>query len=288
MTDVLDAAADFVWRTGRLIDRHRFAHQFLGGDRAPVLAALAAYQNPDGGFGNALEPDLRGPASQPETLEVAFRVLDGVDAMDDPMVTAACDWLVGASTAEGGVPFVLPSALEHPRAPWWQTGQDPPASLVPTAAIAGLLHKHRVDHPWLAPATAWTWRAVDAIEQTSPYEVRSVLPFLEHVPDRERAEAAFRRVGELTLAQGLVALDPAAEGEVHGPLEFAPGPDSMARRLFADEVIEAHLDHLLASQRPDGGWTVNFPAWTEAAGLEWRAWVTVHNLGVLRSYGRLG
>jgi hypothetical protein len=23
-----------------------------------VLAALAAYQNPDGGFGNALEPDL--------------------------------------------------------------------------------------------------------------------------------------------------------------------------------------------------------------------------------------
>jgi hypothetical protein len=288
VTDVLDAAADFVWRTGRLIDRHRFAHQFLGGDRAPVLAALAAYQNPDGGFGNALEPDLRGPASQPETLEVAFWVLDGVDAMHDPMVTAACDWLVGASTAEGGVPFVLPSALEHPRAPWWQTGQDPPASLVPTAAIAGLLHKHRVDHPWLAPATAWTWRAVDAIEQTSPYEVHSVLPFLEHVPDRERAEAAFRRVGELTLAQGLVALDPAAEGEVHGPLEFAPGPDSMARRLFADEVIEAHLDHLLASQRPDGGWTVNFPAWTEAAGLEWRAWVTVHNLGVLRSYGRLG
>jgi hypothetical protein len=287
VTDVLDAAADFVWRTGRLIDRHRFAHQFLGGDRAPVLAALAAYQNPDGGFGNALEPDLRGPASQPETLEVAFWVLDRVDAMDHPMVPAACDWLVGASTAEGGVPFVLPSALEHPRAPWWQTGQDPPASLVPTAAVAGLLHKHRVDHPWLAPATAWTWRAVDAIEQASPYEVRSVLPFLEHVPDRERAEGAFRRVGELTLTQGLVALDPAAEGEVHGPLELAPSPDSMARRLFADQVIEAHLDHLQASQRPDGGWTVNFPAWTEAAGLEWRAWVTVHNLGVLRAYGRL-
>ena len=288
MTDVLDAAAGFVWRTGRLIDRHRFAHRFLDGERAPVLAALAAYQNPDGGFGNALEPDLRGPASQPETLEVALRVLDEVDAMDDPMVPRACDWLVGASTAEGGLPFVLPTALEHPRAPWWQTEPDPPASLVPTAAIVGLLHKHRVDHPWLAPATAWTWGAIDAIEQTSPYEVGSVLPFLEHVPDRDRAEAAFRRVGDLALRQGLVALDPAAEGEVHGPLELAPTPDAMARRLFADQVIEAHLDHLLASQRPDGGWTVNFPAWTEAAGLEWRAWVTVHNLGVLRAYGRLG
>jgi hypothetical protein len=265
VTDVLDAAAGFVWRTGRLIDRHRFAHRFLDGDRAPVLAALAAYQNPDGGFGNAIEPDLRGPASQPETLEVALWVLDEVDAMDDPMVPRACDWLVGASTAEGGLPFVLPTALEHPRAPWWQTEPDPPASLVPTAAIVGLLHKHRVDHPWLAPATAWTWGAIDAIEQTSPYEVGSVLPFLEHVPDRDRAEAAFRRVGDLALRQGLVALDPAAEGEVHGPLQLAPTPTPWP-----------------------GGWTVNFPAWTEAAGLEWRAWVTVHNLGVLRAYGRLG
>ncbi|MGH2813859.1 MAG: hypothetical protein ACRDLC_01770 [Actinomycetota bacterium] len=128
---------------------------------------------------------------------------------------------------------------------------------------------------------------MDAMAETNPYEVRSVLPFLDHVPDRERAEAEFRRVGELTLAKGLVALDPAATGEVHGPLDFAPTPDTMARRLFSDEVVEAHLDHLLAAQQPDGGWTVNFPAWTEAAGLEWRTFITVHNLGVLRAYGRL-
>ncbi|HEX3212088.1 MAG TPA: hypothetical protein VH016_05935 [Actinomycetota bacterium] len=287
MTDLLAAAAGFVWRTGRLIDRYRFAHLFQGGERGPVLAALAAYQNPDGGFGNALEPDLRGPGSQPEPVEVAFWVLDEVGAMDDPMVARACDWLATASTAEGGVPFVLPSALEYPRAPWWQTEPDPPAGLVPTAAIAGLLHKHRVDHPWLEGATAFTWRAVDAITETSPYEVRSVLPFLDHVPDRDRAEAAFRRIGGLTLEQGLVALDPAVTGDVHTPLDFAPSPDTMARRLFTDEVIEAHLDHLLASQRDDGGWTVNFPAWTEAAGLEWRAWATVHNLVVLRAYRRL-
>jgi hypothetical protein len=98
VTDLLEGAAGFVWRSGRLIDRHRFTHLFLGGDRAPVLAALAAYQNPDGGFGNALEPDLRGPGSQPEPVEVAFWVLDEVGAMDGPMVAAACDWLATVTT----------------------------------------------------------------------------------------------------------------------------------------------------------------------------------------------
>src|SRR4029453_5752503 len=109
VTDLLEGAAGFVWRSGRLIDRHRLAHLFLGGERAPVLAALAAYQNPDGGFGNALEPDLRGPGSQPEPVEVAFWVLDEVGAMDDPMVAAACDWLGAGATPGGGGAVVLPS-----------------------------------------------------------------------------------------------------------------------------------------------------------------------------------
>jgi hypothetical protein len=287
VTDLLEGAAGFVWRSGRLIDRHRLAHLFLGGERAPVLAALAAYQNPDGGFGNALEPDLRGPGSQPEPVEVAFWVLDEVGAMDDPMVVAACDWLATVTTADGGVPFVLPSAMEYPRAPWWETAPDPPAALVPTAAVAGLLHKHQVAHPWLEGATAFSWRAIEAMTEASPYDVRSVLPFLDHVPDRDRAEAAFAKVGGLTLEQGLVALDPAATGEAHFPLDYAPAPGTMARRLFSDDVLDAHLDHLVASQQPDGGWLVNWPAWTEAAGLEWRAWATVRNLAVLRAYGRL-
>ena len=42
-------AADFIWRSARLIDRARFAYLFFHGDRETVLAALRAYQNVDGG-----------------------------------------------------------------------------------------------------------------------------------------------------------------------------------------------------------------------------------------------
>src|SRR5919202_2225936 len=136
----LPAATAFVWRTARLLDRLRFAYLFLTGQRDPVLSALRAYRNPDGGFGNALEPDFRGPVSQPATVEVALRVLDEADALDDPMVAQACDYLAGSTTPDGGVPFVLPSVQAYPRAPWWQPeGDQPPGNLLPTASIAGLL-----------------------------------------------------------------------------------------------------------------------------------------------------
>jgi hypothetical protein len=35
---------------------------------------------------------------------------------------------------------------------------------------------------------------------------------------------------------------------VKSPLEFAPRPDSIARRLFNDATIEVHLDALEAGQ----------------------------------------
>jgi hypothetical protein len=92
--------------------------------------------------------------------------------------------------------------------------------------------------------------------------MRSVVSFLDHVPDRARAERSFAEVGPKVLEQGLVELDPAAAGEVHGPLDFAPEPSSLARGLFADDAIDAHLDALVAAQRADGGWTFNWPVWT--------------------------
>lgn len=286
-TPALVAAETFLWLNARPIDRLRYAALFKGDDPTRVLAALRPYQNADGGFGNGLEPDLRGPASQPQPVEVALRVLDEVDGFGDPMVPRACDYLMTITTGEGGVPFVLPSVSEYPHAPWWQTGDDPPASLNPTAAIAGLLHKHAVEHPWLDRATDYCWEQISALEQTSPYEARAILTFLDHVPDRDRAEAAFQRIGAMILDQGLVALDPAASGDVHSPLDYAPTPESMARRLFSDSVIEAHLDALVAAQQDDGGWRVPWPSWTPAAGIEWRGWMTVHALKVLRAYGRL-
>ncbi len=285
-TPDLSKATDFLWRTARLLERRRFAYLFLDGEQQALLEALRPYQNPDGGFGNGLEPDVRGPVSQPVPTWTALCILDEAGAFADPMVTRACDSLLSITTAEGGVPFVLPSVRDYPHAPWWETGDQPPASLNPTAAIAALLHKHRIEHPWLTAATEYCWRKLDTMDKTDPYEMRAVLPFLDCVPDRQRAEKVFARVGPKILEQKLVALTPTTQDETHTPLNFAPRPQSLAYRLFSDEVIETHLDALASAQQEDGGWQFNWLAWNPAAALEWRGVVTIEALIMLRAYGR--
>jgi hypothetical protein len=282
-----DAAAEFMAAHARVLDRRVFQRLFQGGAPAPVRGAVAAYRNDDGGFGHGLEPDLRTPASQPAAVEMALRIMDLADTWDQPLARAAIDWLVTIAPAEGGATFVLPTLSQGPHAPWWATlPEGRPVSLILTGLIAGTLYARGFAHPWLDGAAAAMWRGIDDLTEPDAYEMYGVLAFLQHVPDRPRAQEAFAKVGPLIADRGLVVLDPDAEGEVHGPLGFAPRPDSIARPLFDEPTIKAHLDHLAGAQQADGGWTFNWPAWSAAAEADWRGFVTMDALRVLRANGR--
>lgn len=82
-------------------------------------------------------------------------------------------------------------------------------------------------------------------------------------------------------------LDPSTPGYVKTPLEFAPHPSRLARRLFDDETMGLHLKALVARQENDGGWPITWDPPSAAAVSEWRAFMTVKWLDVLDNYGRL-
>jgi hypothetical protein len=286
MTPDFDAAAQFVAGNARVLDRRRFERLFLSGGAEPVRDAVAAYRNADGGFGHGLEPDCRAPDSQPAAVEMALRVMNECDAWDVSVVRGACDWLASVAPAEGGAAFVEPTVSRGPHAPWWVPEEGHPASLIATGMITGTLHARGFSHPWLDRACDVMWARLGAVGEPSAYGMFGVLAFLQHVPDRDRAREVFARVGPLLLECRLVELDPEAPGEVHGPLDFAPEPSSMARSLFEDKVIDQHLSHLAARQGDDGGWTFNWPAWSAAAERDWRGAITVDVLRTLRANGR--
>ncbi|GHO49516.1 hypothetical protein [Ktedonospora formicarum] len=277
----LAKAQEFIWLHARLLDRYLFAYHFAGGDKKPVLGALRAYQNEDGGFGNALEPDKRCPTSQPQDVETALHVLDDIDAMHDEMVTRACDYLTTITTSEGGVPFALPAVNDYPHAPWWVADENPPASLNPTAALVGLLLKHGIQHPWVETASAFCWQAIEALDSTEFHTLMPVITFLEHASDRTRAEHELERIVSRLLKPGVIELDPHAQGYVQKPLDWAPSPDSFCRRLFTDDIIERHLTAFAERQREDGGWPISWEPISSTVESEWRGRVTIGALRLL-------
>ena len=284
MSQILESAQTFILSNARLLERHLFAFHFRQGDPDPVRAALLAYQNADGGFGNALEPDKRTASSQPIDQEIALRVLDDI-GFDAGIAVQICDFLETITTAEGGVPFVLPTVRDAPRAGWWDTDlEEAPASINPTASIAGLLHKYEVSHPWLARATDYCWEYIEHLQIRSGHDFLCIQSFLEHVADRERAERAFERISVQLLEGGHITYDPSASGYVFMPLVYAPSPQNMAYRLFDAATIQNHLAALANKQEKDGGWPISWPPISPACELEYRGIVTLNALKTLRAY----
>jgi hypothetical protein len=287
-------AEHFVWLTARVLEQRLFAYHFLNGGPNPVETALDAYRNADGGYGHALEPDLRGPVSQPLHTAHALRVLDAVGRCGGQRVERVCRYLTSVSTPDGALPAVTPAQRGYPTAPFMKVLDAPPSALLTTGPVVGLLHRNEVWHAWLFRATDFCWQAVESLRMSHPREILAALTFLDSAPDRSRAEATADRLGRLVREQGLAVLDPSrldvspgyAPAEHHFPHDYAKTPDSLARAWFTDDEMSRALDFLAAEQQEDGGWPTRRRQWAPTTALEARPLATIKALLTLRAYGR--
>ncbi|MHA6622543.1 hypothetical protein [Pseudonocardia sp. DLS-67] len=291
----LKAAASFLTRHGRLLDRRRFEHLCAGGTPEAVLAAVDGYRNPDGGYGWGLEPDLRAPESQPGGALHAFEVFAEVGPATTPRAVQLCDWLETITLPDGGLPFALPVADGSGSAPFW-VGADPTTStLQSTAFVAGTAlrvaaHDPAVaKHPWTGRAVDYCLAEIDGLD-AAPHAIALsfAVQFLDALSGT-RPDAADRldRLRRFIPDDGVVPVTGGAPGEAIRPLAFSPLPGRPSRRLFRPEVIDAELDRVEGEQRDDGGWTVDFASYSPAAELEWRGYATVGSISILRANGRL-
>ncbi len=278
------AAETFIWSTARLVDRHRYAMLFLGGPAEPVLAALSGYQNPDGGFGHALEPDLRRPGSQPGPTLYALEILEETGMLVSETGAAARAWIAQVADPDGGISAALTGYEAYPHAPWW----TPEPSSFLTFGLAAVLHAGGIgedEDDWLARATEWSWRAIEGERQPSAYWLKYACAFLDSVPDEDRARAALKRLSGI-VDPTAIAPGGGTEGEALRPLDLSPRPGSRSRALVTERHIEAHLDLVQDEQQDDGGWTFDWPAWSLAQTADWRGIVTIRALQWLRDNGR--
>jgi hypothetical protein len=281
--------------TARVLEYRRFRHLFVAPDPDGVLAALSAYATRDGGYGYALEPDGRGPAGQPLHVDLALRVLAEAGQLNSATTGPIIAYLASVTCQDNGLPAVHPSIGDAPKAPWWVVADAPAGSLIPTANVVAQLRAAGIEHAWLDAAGEFCWARIEALQETHPYEIMNVVPFLDAASDRARAATQAKRFGEIVRDRRLVLLDPAhpqdaelspgyAPGEYLLAYNYAPTPKSLAAQWFSTDEWRVALAHLAASQQEDGGWSLKQLMWTPAVVPEWRGLATLNALSTLTEF----
>lgn len=295
-TPNLSDAAAFMTTHARLLDRRRFELLRDIGTPSAVVTALDAYRNGDGGYGWALEPDLRSAASQPVAALLAFEVFEECGPAVFARATQLCDWLESIGRADGGVPFARPMSGPDAAgsATFWAEADPDVSSLHMTSELAAAAHRvgrHDPavrDHPWLARATAFCHDRIAALTRPPHViEFRFVLDFLDTVHDTHPwAPAELNRLAAfLPKDGGSLPVEGGGEGEALRLLDFSPRPGRPLRALLDAGAIADELDRLAADQREDGGWSVDWTPYSPAAEVEWRGYATVRALTILRAHG---
>ena len=139
--DQLARSKDFIFKNGRLLERVLYDYYFEGGPKEACIKALLAYQNPDGGFGNGIEPDLLCPDSTAIGTETALFVLDLLEVHEGSIVQDLVRWITGAQNEHGAIPHPPKNLFNYPFQPWWQ---NPDNNRV--LVLAGMLKKWGIDN----------------------------------------------------------------------------------------------------------------------------------------------
>jgi hypothetical protein len=282
-----ERARTFIYANARRVDRAAYEVAFDGASAGTLGSAIDAYRNADGGFGHALEPDLRTPHSQPLHTEAGLALLRDAGVRRPDVATECCRYLASVATPDCALPAFVSGALDYPAAPHWQSGFGSVPTLDRTLGAVALLTWHGAEHAWLQQATQRCLQHLETANIDEAHHLRYAFDAAVVLMDAGSRLALLQRLRRaLAGAQFFVEDTPVTRYGLT-PLHFAPHPNSAARAVFDDALFERHLDDLLESQCADGGWPIRFQSAGEGAAIEWRGSVTLEALLRLRAWGRL-
>jgi len=139
----LELTISYIQKSGRSLEVKRLNHLFYGGSVDEVLLELQKYQNDDGGFGHALEPDCWNPESSAIQSWTAITILRELNLESShPMIMKLFEYLESSfNHLTNRWDLLHPHNNIYPHALWWEYREVEP-SFNPSASIAGFIMKH--------------------------------------------------------------------------------------------------------------------------------------------------
>ena len=313
-------AAQFLQTSARALEQALFRFQFDGGTALDVARELAAFQNPDGGFGRALEMDLRTPDSSAIATTHALQIARDLFCCShaaqsactgnasspgqrgdraprlQQMLSSALDYLGATCDRQNHVwPIIPPTADNAPHAGWWTTKNLAESwnhfRANPTAEMVGYLFLFgtTADNAWRQQVLRGVLDFLAA--QPDKMNMHELLCFVRLAEMVELPEASRQKLARAVTAT--VECDP-ARWPKYGlrPLSVVKSPQSPYYATLRDAVA-VNLDYLISEQTADGSWV---PTWSWAdeypdvwpvARREWQGVLTLDALRILKAFGRL-
>ncbi len=295
-------AKAFLRAKARPLEQARHAFHFETACAAEVLEQLGAYQNLDGGFGHALEPDLRMPDSSAVATSVGLQILREVGASsEEEIVQRAVSYLLDTYDESARVWAIIPpEANDHPHAGWW-TYTDSNAGdwggylANPRAEIVGYLWQYGSLVPDGMAAELTAAVLADLETRSDEIEMHEALCVVRLAETRELPSADRTRLLHLLrpVLRRLVVTSPDGWAR-YGlqPVDVVGTPESPLASGMG-EALARNLDYVIAAQTPDGSWRPTW-SWGDAYPEDWAlaeveasGIVTLRALLTLRAHGRL-
>jgi len=287
----LDNARNFIMTKSRNLERAMYEFEFENGNKESVLTELKTFQNEDGGFGNAIEPDFRCNESSALGTTIAFQYLSRIKANENiNKIKDGISYLLHTVKRTDSYYWeIVPKTVETaPRAPWWNYHKSRPFSGNPNAEILGYLYEYKglVPHDMLDELTRHILNYIENLQEPEFHELLCFLRLSERMP-----KGLLNQISEKLniMVEKCVAVKPELwQQYCLQPIQVAQTPHSPYCKMF-EHILPANLDYIVSKQAEEGCWN---PTWAwgqfedtwQVAKVEWQGWLTLDYLRVLHQY----
>lgn len=287
-------AIRYILENARPLELAIYKQFFDNESNQAVVDELSKFQNTDGGFGNALEPDFFNPNSSPIATNDAIITLCHVNALDrdSDIVKGIVRYLASLDSFDEDKKrwlFAIDSNKDYPHAIWWEKKGDGISKFNPSVSLAAFMVCYGKRAPLYEEITKDAVTYLENSEEISGDDVNCYLLAYELLTANSINDIVDLDAFKALLCKAIedcICKDISKYG-----VEYVPMPSVIFAGRYSEFItpeikplIAAEKDILGKLQMEDGGfditwkWYTPYPAEYEQARDWWRPRITIEKL----------
>ncbi|MBP1041425.1 hypothetical protein I6N95_10450 [Vagococcus sp. BWB3-3] len=298
----LKTTQKWVYRNARPLDLLRWQTHFEKGPEMAAAQVLAAFQNKDGGFAFAMEPDSWNQCSSPIQTWAAVEVLRELELLtvESHLVRTALTYLEHSFDHQTNCwPTTIKAQENCPQAFWWEWSKE--LNLNPTAYFCGLIIR------FAEKGSSLYKLAIDLANQSIAHFLNSkpttdghlllcylrLLEFSEeagYTAISKQANFHLKLQAEIKGFMTQLDMDWLVDGVAYGFLQKYQ--DDLSQISDNPNIVSDIVEYLMTSIQDNGTWTIpwawnDFPDEWAISQNWWRSHGIISTLLFLRKFGYL-